>query len=86
MATAADEIVHVYQTPTLAKLFMAGVVLAMLACVAAMLPFLTGRTHGFICGADVALRLSLHPLGRRPLLGREGRSQIPHRCEGVAGS
>ena len=47
MATAADEIVHVYQTPTLAKLFMAGVVLAMLACVAAMLPFLTGRTHGF---------------------------------------
>ena len=47
MATAANEIVHVHRTPTLAKLFMAGVVLAMLACVVAMLPFLTGRTHGF---------------------------------------
>ena len=47
MATAADEIVHVHQTPGLAKLFMAGVVVVMLGCVVAMLPFLTGRTHGF---------------------------------------
>lgn len=47
MATAADEGVPVQRTPALARLFMVGVGLILLGCVAAMLPFLTGRTHGF---------------------------------------
>ncbi len=47
MATGADEMAQFNKSPLLAKLFMSVVVLAMLACVAAMLPFLTGRTHGF---------------------------------------
>jgi len=47
MATTADEVVQVHKTPALAKLFMVGICIALLACVVAMLPFLTGRTHGF---------------------------------------
>jgi len=45
MATAADEVVD--RTPALAILFMVGICVALLACVVAMLPFLTGITHGF---------------------------------------
>jgi hypothetical protein len=47
MAIAADEVVQVRRTPVLAILFMVAVCVASLACVVAMLPFLTGRTHGF---------------------------------------
>jgi hypothetical protein len=47
MATAADRVVQVHKTPPLAILFMVGLCVALLACVAAMLPFLTGITHGF---------------------------------------
>jgi hypothetical protein len=47
MATAADEVGQVSKTPALAKLFMVGVGLALLGCVVAMWPFLTGITHGF---------------------------------------
>jgi|GEM_PF-4416531 len=46
MATT-HEIARVHGTPILAKLFMVGVGLGLLGCVAAMWPFLTGHTHGF---------------------------------------
>ena len=47
MATAADQVAQAHKTPALAVLFMVCICVALLACVVAMLPFLTAITHGF---------------------------------------